>query len=480
MKKLSNLITFITFTTTILGVFIVGSVSYYFAKRNITNHQVIFEKQNTKLLIEASTYFALKNEYEHIPSILNGFVDNEYSSVLAVRVYYTKLNRFYYSKADKVKNINFTEIYKMNGTKSVKRELFFKKNKMAVLEIIFSNEHFVKEIEYLKIFFLIITFIFSYIVPKITIYTLNRLLVEPIAGIANQADKVRFGNYELRFKPSSYFELNALTESFNEAIRAIQNRDRLLRSYNDRLEDLVEQRTKERDIERVRSYNASKLASLGEMASTIAHEINNPLTVISGYSTMIKNSLHKEERLELAKKANKIHENSVRIAKIIKGLKTISRDGENDPPQRIKVSDLVEDINSISIFRLSERRTELSFEYPAEMEVEINVTQLGQVLVNLINNSIDAIEHLEVKWIKIKFQKNDGELFISVTDSGKGIPEEIIDKLMTPFFTTKELGKGTGLGLSLCKKIINQHGGKFFYNQHTLNTQFVLSIPQTA
>jgi hypothetical protein len=90
------------------------------------------------------------------------------------------------------------------------------------------------------------------------------------------------------------------------------------------------------------------------------------------------------------------------------------------------------------------------------------------------------IENLDEKWIKIKFEKIQGELIISVTDSGRGIPEEIVEKLMTPFFTTKELGKGTGIGLSLCKKIINQHGGTFFYNNQTKNTQFILNLPQMA
>jgi two-component system NtrC family sensor kinase len=480
MKKLTNLITFITFSTTILGVLLVSSVSYFLIKRTITHHQLAFEKQNTKLLYEAATYFSQKNEYEHIQKILDGFVDNEFSTVAAVRIYYPTLKHFYFSKAHSLKSVLFSELSKNVNLKTIKSEVIYKNKKIAELEIVFSTEHFSKEIEYLKIFLFFITFILSYIVPKITITTLNKLLVTPIAEIADQAEKVRFGNYELRFKPSSYLELNALTESFNESIRAIQNRDRLLRSYNDRLEELVEQRTKERDEERIRSYNASKLASLGEMASTIAHEINNPLTVISGYSTMIKNSLNKEEKIELAKKANKIHENSMRIAKIIKGLKTISRDGENDPPQKIKISELVEDISSISYFRLSERKTELSFEYQSDLEATINVTQLGQVIVNLINNSIDAIENLDEKWIRIKFEKNEDELTIKVTDSGKGIPAELVDKLMTPFFTTKELGKGTGLGLSLCKKIINQHGGTFFYNQKTPNTQFVLNIPQIA
>ena len=480
MKKLTNLITFITFSTTILGVILVASVSYYLIKKSITHHQNIYEKQNTKLLNEAAIYFSIKNEYEHIPKILEAFVDNESSSISGVKIYYAKMKKSYYSKSILLKNIPYENFYNNPSYKIIKHDVLVKNKKIAEMEIVLSIEQFTSEMDYLKIFLLFITFVMSYIIPKITIISLKNLLVKPIADIADQAEKIRFGNYELRFNPSNYHELNTLTESFNESIRAIQNRDRLLRSYNDRLEDLVEQRTKERDEERIRSYNASKLASLGEMASTIAHEINNPLTVISGYSTMIKNSLNKEEKVELARKANKIHENSLRIARIIKGLKTISRDGENDPPQKIKVSDLVEDINSISYFRLSERRTELSFEYQNDLEININVTQLGQVLVNLINNSIDAIENLDEKWIKIKFEKNNNELMISVTDSGQGIPAEIVEKLMTPFFTTKELGKGTGLGLSLCKKIINQYGGTFFYNNQTKNTQFILNIPQIA
>ena len=480
MKKLTNLITFITFSTTIAGVILVATISYFLIKKTINHHQMVFENQNTKLLTEAAIYFSIKNEYDHIPKILEGFVDNDFSSIAGVTLYYPKLKKNYSLKSHLLKKTSLETLYSNPIYKIIKKDVFYKNKKIAELDIIFSIEHFTKEFEYLKIILFVITFILSYIVPKITIITLNRLLVEPIAEIAVQAEKVRFGNYELRFKPNSYLELNALTESFNESIRAIQNRDRLLRSYNDRLEELVEQRTKERDEERIRSYNASKLASLGEMASTIAHEINNPLTVISGYSTMIKNSLNKEEKIELAKKANKIHENSMRIAKIIKGLKTISRDGENDPPQKIKISELVEDISSISYFRLSEHKTELSFEYQSDLEATINVTQLGQVIVNLINNSIDAIENLDEKWIRIKFEKNEDELTIKVTDSGKGIPAELVDKLMTPFFTTKELGKGTGLGLSLCKKIINQHGGTFFYNQKTPNTQFVLNIPQIA
>jgi signal transduction histidine kinase len=480
MKKLSNLIAMITFSTTILGVILVASVSYFIIKNSINSHQHADETQNTKLLTEAATYFSLKNEYDHLPNILEAFVDNENGPLTGVKITYPKLKKSYFSKTVLLKDKSFDFFYNTPDYKIIKKDVLYKTKKIAELEIVFSTKQSTKQMNNLKLFLFLITFIMSYIIPKITIVSLKNLLVKPISEIANQAEKIRFGNYELRFNPSSYHELNILTESFNESIRAIQNRDRLLRSYNDRLEDLVEQRTKERDEERIRSYNASKLASLGEMASTIAHEINNPLTVISGYSTMIKNSLDKEEKIELAKKANKIHENSLRIARIIKGLKTISRDGENDPPQKIKVSDLVEDINSISFFRLSERNTELSFEYPDDLEININVTQLGQVLVNLINNSIDAIENLDEKWIKIKFEKIQGELIISVTDSGRGIPEQIVEKLMTPFFTTKELGKGTGLGLSLCKKIINQHGGTFFYNNQTKNTQFILNLPQMA
>ena len=112
------------------------------------------------------------------------------------------------------------------------------------------------------------------------------------------------------------------------------------------------------------------------------------------------------------------------------------------------------------------------------LQVLVKPTQLSQVFMNLINNSIDAIENLPDPWIKIESEVTpDQYIMIRFTDSGNGIPHHIVEKIMQPFFTTKEIGKGTGLGLSISKGIIEEHKGQFSYDENALNTTFEIKIP---
>jgi signal transduction histidine kinase len=105
--------------------------------------------------------------------------------------------------------------------------------------------------------------------------------------------------------------------------------------------------------------------------------------------------------------------------------------------------------------------------------------EISQIIVNLLSNSVDAIEHLEQKWIKITSQYQDDCVELSFCDSGNGIDKAVADKIMEPFFTTKEVDKGTGLGLSISKGIIESHGGKLFIDHSKPNTTFVMRIPAT-
>ncbi|MBY0412878.1 MAG: GHKL domain-containing protein, partial [Bdellovibrionales bacterium] len=101
-----------------------------------------------------------------------------------------------------------------------------------------------------------------------------------------------------------------------------------------------------------------------------------------------------------------------------------------------------------------------------------------QVLINLLNNSYDAISNLQDKWIEIKGFKKEGLVYIQITDSGVGIVKEVADKIMNPFFTTKEVGKGTGLGLSISSEIMKSHGGSLKYMTDFTNTTFLLTLPE--
>lgn len=227
---------------------------------------------------------------------------------------------------------------------------------------------------------------------------------------------------------------------------------------------------------------SSNLASLGEMAGGIAHEINNPLMIISGSTMVIEKGLKKEEIdvEKLSKHLQTIKKTTKRAASIIKGLKTLARDGMEDKAENVTINEVLEDILSFmeTKFRHSEiilyhDKTNLLFDKP----FPLFRVQFSQVVLNLLTNSFDAIEESENKWIKIEMENTNGEFILRISDSGLGIPAEFIDKIFTPFFTTKPVGKGTGLGLPLCYSIMQKCGGELFYDQERKNTSFALKLP---
>ena len=99
------------------------------------------------------------------------------------------------------------------------------------------------------------------------------------------------------------------------------------------------------------------------------------------------------------------------------------------------------------------------------------------MLLNLLNNCLDAIRTMTQPWIEIGIEKRGDLIEISITDSGHGIPEHIANRMMEPFFTTKEVGRGTGLGLAISRGIIEDHQGRFYYDHESANTRFVLALP---
>ena len=225
----------------------------------------------------------------------------------------------------------------------------------------------------------------------------------------------------------------------------------------------------------------SKLSSLGEMAGSIAHEINNPLTIISGYTSRIRNQVESENpNLNLVSDyAKKVHATVFRIEKIIKSLRSIARNGEEDPTVETPVGNIIDDVYFLSQMTLKNKSITLDInKVDPNLIISVRAVQISQVLINLINNSVDAIEHLEKPQIKIETTETESEVIISVSDSGY-IPAEVAEKIMTPFFTTKDVGKGTGLGLSISKSIIESHGGQFYLDMKMPNTCFRMTFPKT-
>ncbi len=224
----------------------------------------------------------------------------------------------------------------------------------------------------------------------------------------------------------------------------------------------------------------ARLSAVGEMMASIAHEINNPLAIIGGKGHNIISSLNKGETntSKIKDGVDRILAMVDKIDKIIRGLKAAARDGSNLPFEKESLQKILDETLEVSRFRFSKVNIPLEIEIPdQEILFECRSVQISQILINLLNNAFDAIQELPEKWVQLKVQALPTHIEIRVIDSGKGIPIKIRQKIMQPFFTTKEAGKGTGLGLSLIARIVQDHQGTVFVDEKYSNTCFVVQLP---
>jgi len=246
------------------------------------------------------------------------------------------------------------------------------------------------------------------------------------------------------------------------------------------LEMKILKRTTELNRQKALLINASKMATLGEISAGITHEINNPLAAISAHSFLIEKSIGQHPEAEkIRSHVIKIGQMVERISKIVSGFKSFARDGSKDPMTAINAQYFFEDIQELCSIKLRNKKITLQIVFPEdEIEIYGRLVQLSQVFINLISNSVDAIEALPERWIKIQIVNNQTDLRFIISDSGGGISPEIADKIMHPFFTTKNMSKGTGLGLSISLAIIKDHNGQLVLDKSAKNTTFVITLPK--
>lgn len=235
--------------------------------------------------------------------------------------------------------------------------------------------------------------------------------------------------------------------------------------------------------------NSSRLASLGEMAAGLAHEINNPLAVIIGRVEMFMSQINNGPvtEVEINKTMSKIQDMAFRISKIVTSMRKISKTNKAGDLVETSLIMVIEDILNISSEKIRNSSVTLDYSQVSKaILVEVNFSQLSQVIINLINNSIDELAKLPdgKRNIWISTEEVEGCTLLKIRDSGTGIPMEVRAKLFQPFFTTKDVGKGTGLGLSISKALMVEMGGDLELSAELSQTCFILkfkknhSVPQ--
>ncbi len=247
----------------------------------------------------------------------------------------------------------------------------------------------------------------------------------------------------------------------------------------------IERKHFESELEQVRSQqqNNAKLASLGEMVGGVAHEINTPLGAIlltsQSLKSIIDNESLKEQKMVL-EMIGLIEKTTNQIAKIVKSLRTFAKDSSNTPFIDTKLKAIVDNTTALCAEKFYHLGIQIKIDLESinNISLECRESEIIQVILNILNNSKDAISSLTDKWIQISCRDLDKFIEIKIQDSGSGISENIREKIFNPFFTTKDIGKGTGLGLSISKGIIDSHGGKISVDPSQKNTTFLIQLPK--
>ena len=227
---------------------------------------------------------------------------------------------------------------------------------------------------------------------------------------------------------------------------------------------------KEIEEQKVKLIHHSKLASLGEMSAGIAHEINNPLAIIMGSAGLLTKFIDNPEKFQ--NKIDSINKSCLRISKILNGLKKFSRSADKTQLKPQNLTDIINEAIVLTEIKSSQSSTPVSHECSRELKILCDESEIEQVLINLINNAIDAVKSHDDKWVKVNAFAEGHKVILRVIDSGERISPEIEKKLFEPFFTTKTVGEGTGLGLSISKGILDDHNATITLNRDFSTTCF--------
>ncbi|HFE63141.1 MAG TPA: HAMP domain-containing protein [Caldithrix sp.] len=300
----------------------------------------------------------------------------------------------------------------------------------------------------------------------LALYVSRRLSV-PLRQLVYSAQDIGHGLLDTPIRIQSRDEIGMLARELDEMRRKLSY-------YYENLENKVEKRTEELKKAQYQIMHQEKMASLGLMAAGIAHEIGNPITAISSLTQVLERRLKNDENI---KYLTTIMKNIDRVAKIVRELVDFSRPS-NYESGIVNINEIAR--SAIGIVKYDKRSRDINFHLELDHTIPTTLLvadQILQVFINILFNAVDAMEGYGNDLYLRTYQKNN-HIYVEIEDSGSGIPQNDINKIFEPFYTTKEIGKGTGLGLSVSYGIVKNFKGDISVkSERNRGSVFTIKIP---
>jgi two-component system NtrC family sensor kinase len=304
-------------------------------------------------------------------------------------------------------------------------------------------------------------------------------IIRPLREMVGATRKIAEGDLSLEIPITSKDEIGQLAESFNHMLVRLKQARQELEDYGRVLEEKVEERSQQLRKIQAQLMQSEKLASLGRLASGVAHEINSPLTGILTFSHLLMRKL--KDNPELQKELELIVRETTRVSTIVRGLLDFAR--ESRPQKRpCNINELILHTLSLverqSVFQNIRIAKNLDPQVPI---ILLDANQIQQVFMNILLNAADAMAAGGSLTISSSHVPGDSFVQVKFSDTGCGISEENLNRIFDPFFTTKAEKKGTGLGLAVSYGIIDRHRGRIeVQSEIDRGTTFTIQLPLEA
>lgn len=333
---------------------------------------------------------------------------------------------------------------------------------------------------------IIVALVLLLVVGSASVYVVTATILRPVRNLVAATKEVSSGNLDYEISIRGNDEIAELARSFNSMTRSLQRARKENQEWSSTLEQRVRENTAELQKVHQQILQIEKMTSLGKLAATVAHELNNPLEGILTYSKLIARRLRKIEKhstevQQTIEDIDLIQRETARCGTIVKNLLLFSKKQVSEYAL-IPVGQIVGKAEQILKHHFEISKVQFEAILPSnEPSLFCNENQIQQALVALFVNAVEAMPGGGKLTLRVVMDPHNGDVSILVEDSGVGVPPEDLPRIFEPFFTTKKDGQGVGLGLSVVYGIVERHGGIISVESTVgKGTTFSMRFPKTG